>query len=104
MLMDEEQLHFMEEKRISQSVDEDLHHILVHIRIVQVPHVYMESNFHCIILDRDLEQLYELLMRNLFKVQPQKVVHVIILSVHVQNKVNVFSTYQKSLSVILCNS
>jgi hypothetical protein len=41
MLMDKEQLHFMEQKRISQSIDENLHHVLVHISIVQVSHVYM---------------------------------------------------------------
>jgi hypothetical protein len=51
MLMDEEKLYFVEFKRISQSIDENLHHVCVHVGICQKSHVDMKRNFEGIILD-----------------------------------------------------
>lgn len=102
--MDEEKLDLMELKRISQTIDEHFHHSLVHISVCQVSHINMKSNFEGIVPNWDLEQLNKLLVWNLFKIQSEEIVDIIILSVHIQDEVDVFCTDQKSFSVILSHS
>lgn len=91
-------------QRIFQAQDEQIHHFKVHVIVCQKSHVNLKSYFESIIFDRNLKELYELSMRNFFKVQSEKVVHIIILGVHAQDQINIFRSHQKPFSVILSNS
>ena len=55
MLMDEEQLQLVELEGVLQCMNENFHHVWVHICVVQEPQVDMQSHFESIILDCDNE-------------------------------------------------
>ena len=104
MLVNIEQFNLMVFHRIFQTLNDDIHDLVVDIKSSQVPEINMHCCFHCIILKSDFKQINELSVRYLTQLRSQKVLIVIILSIHLEYQKYLFSIDQESFSVILSNT
>ena len=82
-LQNEKEFELMRLDRVLQAHYQYLHHFAIEVCRSQKPQEQLEANLYGIIPNTGLEQINKLIMRYHLGIQSQKVVHVIILTIHV---------------------
>jgi len=65
VFVNEEQFHFVNATRVSDTENDKFHDLLIHIDCGEVSQVNLESNFKRIILDTSHEKINEMIVLNL---------------------------------------
>jgi hypothetical protein len=100
--MDQEELHLMVFYRIPDSIQNDVHHLLIYVLLhIQVQSVDDHSNLERITFDTYDKQINELLVCNLIFLGGNKLFIVIFFAVHLKYNIDVISCDQEFLSVVL---
>ena len=65
MFVDEEQFHFVNTTRVSDTENDKFHDLLIHIHCGEVSQINLESNFKRIVLDTSHEKINEIIVINI---------------------------------------
>ena len=103
MCMEVEQLDFMVCYRFGQRLHKNVHYLWGHIRLVKESEVDVRCNFERVIHNAELEQFDELILCDLRQIHLQKVQIVVLLTVHLEHKVNFLWRDKEPLTVVLSN-
>ena len=105
VLVQEEELDLVKLDRVSERLHQDVHHALVHILgRVEVERVNQNRDLERIILQAGDEQVHKLLVRDFVLLGLDKLLIVVLLTVHIEHDVDVFSRNEEPLSVVLSDS
>jgi hypothetical protein len=104
VLMDKEQLDFMEFNWFLQTGHNNIEHRLVYVNgWLQVETIDEHSNLKGVVLDADDKQVHELLVCDLILLCFHELLIVVFFAIHLEHNVNVFCADKEPFSVVLSN-
>lgn len=105
MLMNKEEFHLVVFARLSDSRHKNIHHLLVHVDGgIQIESVDQDGDLIGVISEANDKQLDELFASDSIFLGFLELLPVVLLAVHLEDNINVFSRDQETLSVVLGNS